>query len=74
MGHRGEYFHPEVVEAMGRVVEACKYSGVAPGIAFATGVDHVNSLVRGGFRFIGVGSDTGFLATGCKETLAKIKR
>jgi len=74
MGHRGEYFHPEVVEAMGRVVEACRSSGVAPGIAFATGVDHINSLIRSGFRFIGVGSDTSFLATGCNETLAKIKR
>ncbi len=59
---------------MGRVVEACRSSGVAPGIAFATGVDHINSLIRSGFRFIGVGSDTSFLATGCKETLAKIKR
>jgi 2-keto-3-deoxy-L-rhamnonate aldolase RhmA len=74
LGHRGEYFHPEVVKAMERVVEACKASGVAPGVAFGMGLDHVNSLIENGFRFIGVGSDTGFLATGCRETLAKIKK
>jgi 2-keto-3-deoxy-L-rhamnonate aldolase RhmA len=74
MGHRGEYFHPEVVNAMERVVDACRSSSVAPGIAFGRGVDHLNSLIEMGFRFIGVGSDTGFLATGCKETLAKISR
>ena len=74
MGHRGEYFHPEVVNAMERVVDACWASGVAPGIAFGRGVDHLNSLIEMGFRFIGVGSDTGFLATGCRETLAKIRR
>ena len=74
MEHRGEYFHPEVVNAMERVVDACQSSSVAPGIAFGRGVDHLNSLIEMGFRFIGVGSDTGFLATGCRETLAKIRR
>lgn len=74
MGYRGEYFHPEVVKAMERVVDACKASGVAPGIAFGLGVDHVNSLIGNGFRFIGIGSDRGFLSTGCRETLNKIRR
>lgn len=34
----------------------------------------MNTLIDMGFRFIGVGSDTGFLATGCRGTLAKIRR
>lgn len=59
---------------MERVVDACRASGVAPGVAFGRGVDHLNSLIEMGFRFIGVDSDTGFLATGCRETLAKIRR
>ncbi|MCW4035992.1 MAG: aldolase/citrate lyase family protein [Candidatus Bathyarchaeota archaeon] len=74
MGLRGEFFHPEVVKAMERVVEACQASGVAPGIAFGMGIDHVNSLIDSGFRFVGVGSDTGFLAAGCRQTLEKIRR
>jgi 2-keto-3-deoxy-L-rhamnonate aldolase RhmA len=74
MGHRGDYFHTEVVKAMTKVVEACETAGVAPGIAFGTDVDHVNSLIEDGFRFIGIGSDTGFLSAGCRETLRKIRR
>jgi len=74
LGLRGQSFHPEVVKHMDRVLEACNASGVAPGIAYVRGTDHVNSLIGQGFRFIGVGSDTGFLAAGCRETLAKIKR
>ncbi len=74
MGYRGQYFHPEVVVAMERVVDACQASGVAPGIAFGLGVDHVNSLIDKGFRFVGIGSDSGFLSAGCRETLKKIKK
>jgi 4-hydroxy-2-oxoheptanedioate aldolase len=74
MGHRGDYFHPEVVKAANRVLVACKEAGVAPGIAFGRDADHLNSLIQQGFRFVGVGSDIGFLSTGCKETLNKIKR
>lgn len=74
LGYRGKPFHPEVVKAMDRILEACNASGVAPGIAFGRGVNHLNSLIERGFRFIGIGSDIGLLSTGCKETLKKIKR
>lgn len=74
MGYRGKSFHPEVVKAMDRVLEASRASGVAPGIAYARDLDHCNRLIEQGFRFIGVGSDTGFLSRGCEETLKKIRR
>ncbi len=74
MGYRGKPFHPEVIKAMERVLEACASSGVAPGIAFARGVEHINELIGKGFRFIGIGSDSGLLATGCSETLKRIRR
>lgn len=74
MGYRGKPFHPEVVKAMERVLEACTSSGVAPGIAFARGVEHINELIGRGFRFIGIGSDSGLLALGCSETLKRIGR
>ncbi|MFQ6053878.1 MAG: HpcH/HpaI aldolase/citrate lyase family protein, partial [Candidatus Bathyarchaeia archaeon] len=53
LGYRGKYFHPEVVKAMDQVLEACEAAGIAPGIAFGRGVDHLNSLIEQGFRFIG---------------------
>lgn len=74
LGYRGKPFHPEVVKAMDRILVASKAAGVAPGIAFGRGVDHLNSLIEWGFRFMGIGSDIGLLSTGCKETLKKIKR
>ena len=43
-------------------------------MAFTRETDHVNDFIEHGFRFIGVGSDNGFLAAGCRETLAKIRR
>ncbi len=54
-------------------VDACRASSVAPRIALSRSVNHLYSLIEMGFRFIGVGSDTGFLATGCMEGLKKIK-
>ncbi|MEM3056508.1 MAG: aldolase/citrate lyase family protein [Candidatus Bathyarchaeia archaeon] len=74
MGYRGKPFHPDVVKAMERVLEACIASGVAPGIAFARGVEHINELIERGFRFVGIGSDSGLLAMGCSETLKRIRR
>jgi len=74
MGYRGQFWHPEVVKAMDRVLEACKDSKVAPGIAFGKGPAHCGELIEQGYRFIGVGSDTGFISAGVKATLSQLNR
>ena len=74
MGVRAQYWHPDVVEAMDKVVEACDAAGVAPGIAFGRDLEHCNELIEQGFRFIGVGGDKDFLRLGCREALSKIRR
>ena len=74
LGYRGQPFHPRVVKAMDRVLEACNASDVAPGIAFGRDIEHLNDLIEQGYRFIGVGSDTGILSEGSEEKLKKIKR
>jgi 2-keto-3-deoxy-L-rhamnonate aldolase RhmA len=74
MGVRGQFWHPDVVKALGKVVEACDAAGVAPGIAFGRDLEHCNELIEQGFRFIGVGGDKDFLRTGCSEVLSKIRR
>jgi hypothetical protein len=53
---------------------ACEVAGVAPGIAFGKGLDHCNELIGKGFRFIGVGGDMGFLVSGTREAVGKIRR
>jgi len=74
MGLLGKPFAPEVVLAMDKVLNACKKAGIAPGIAFGSGIDHINELIARGFRFVGVGGDTSFLLRGCREALKQIKR
>jgi len=74
MGYRGQFWHPEVVKAMDRVLEACKDSKVAPGIAFGKGPAHCGELIEQGYRFIAVGSDTGFIRAGIDATLSQLKR
>jgi len=64
MGLLGKPFDPKVVEQMEKVVDACEAAGVTPGIAFGANIDHINQLVKRGFRFIGVGMDVAFLQTG----------
>ena len=73
MGLTGKPFHPKVVEAMEKVLDACREAGVAPGIAYTLSNEHTKELIAKGFRFIGIGSDVGFLLKGCKDALRAIK-
>jgi 4-hydroxy-2-oxoheptanedioate aldolase len=73
LGYRGEPFHPEVMKVMQRVVEASEAAGVAPGIAYGLGVEHLKELIDTGFRFIGVGSDASLMTLGCRETLRGLR-
>lgn len=73
MGYRGKPFHPEVVKAKNKVLEACEAAGVAPGIAFVKDIDNLNELMQKGFWFIDIGFDINFLKMGCSETLKKIR-
>ncbi len=73
MGLVGRPFHPKVVEAMDRVIDACKEAGVTPGIAYALNPEHANQLISKGFRFISIGSDVGFLLNACLNTLRAIR-
>ncbi len=74
MGYRGQFWHPEIVKAMDRILEACKGSKVAPGIAFGKSPAHCGELIEQGYRFIAVGSDTGFIRAGVNATLCQLKR
>ncbi len=78
MGLRGQFFHPKVLKAMERMVEACIDAGVAPGIYAGNGVEkygieYINKLIEEGFLFINVGIDLDLLRLGCKNFLEKIK-
>ena len=79
MGLIGRFFHPKVVKAMRKMVEACEAAGVAPGIAAGAGVEkfgveYINNLIDEGFKFINIGGDLGLLNLGCKRFLDEIKQ
>ena len=46
MGYMGQFWHPEVVKVMDRVLEACMDSKVAPGIAFGKFPAHCGELIE----------------------------
>ena len=78
MGLIGQFFHPKVLKAMERMVEACEDAGIAPGIAAGAGVEkfgveYINELIEDGFKFINIGRDAGLLKLGCKKFLEEIK-
>jgi len=74
MNLMGQPWHPRVVKSIDRVLEVCKRSKVAPGIAYGADTDHVNRLIAQGWQFVGVGADLGFLQSGAQTVLKQIKR
>lgn len=60
LGHPGNPGHPEVQEAIGQVLAACKTAGKAAGILAAV-EDQAKKYIADGFNFTAVGSDLGLL-------------
>lgn len=73
MGLLGQVDHPRVQAAIDRVLAAADRAGLPLGI-FATRADEVNGYIQRGFRAILVGTDGGFLASGARDMLERIKR
>jgi 2-keto-3-deoxy-L-rhamnonate aldolase RhmA len=79
MGVRGQVFHPKVIKAMKKTVDACLDAGIAPGIFAGMavdkfGVEYVSNLIEQGFRFITVTDDMTVLNLGCNEFLKRALR
>lgn len=72
MGRLGQTEHPEVQEAVGRVVRACQEARMPLG-TFAGTVDAARRAIQRGFQFISFGVDTAHLAAAMKTQLAQIR-
>jgi 2-keto-3-deoxy-L-rhamnonate aldolase RhmA len=66
LGHGPDREHPEVIEAIERVVAACKRHGVYAGMAAASRMDkqEVDDLVARGFAWLTFGTDKHVLRKG----------
>lgn len=72
MGYPGQVNHPEVLEAIDRVLDMCRGSEVAVGMVATTAAE-TNRLIERGFRMIGTFA-AGLLATASLQLLADVKR
>ncbi len=72
MGHPGQASHPEVVQAIERVMEVSRRHRVAPGIHL-TDVDSVKEWARRGMRFISYSGDLAFIVDSAARDLARIR-
>jgi 4-hydroxy-2-oxoheptanedioate aldolase len=69
MGIPGRFDAPEFMAALDRVVAACRAHGKAAGILLGAASEVPPTLARG-FSFIGIGSDSAFLAGGARATIS----
>jgi len=72
MGRLGQTDHPEVQEAIGRVVRACQKAKMPLG-TFAGTVEAARRAIQRGFQFVSFGVDTAHLATAMRTQLAQIR-
>ncbi|MEQ1884715.1 MAG: aldolase/citrate lyase family protein [Bryobacteraceae bacterium] len=72
LGVPGEFEHPKMIEAIGKIRDACEKHGVAPGI-------HVRNLKLGtywrqsGLRFLSCNTEIGFMLESAKQHVAALR-
>lgn len=72
LGIFGQFEHPRYVEVLNAVVAACREHGKAAGILLDD-TSQFDAMYELGFRFIGCGSDTGFLENGARRTAVALQ-
>ena len=71
LGVPGDFQHPKMVEAMEAIRDSCDKRGIAPGTQTRT-LGLAQFWKERGMRFIGCGSEIGFLFEKAKETAAAL--
>ncbi len=67
MGVPGEFQHPKMIEAMESIRDTCERHGIAPGTQ-TRAVPQAKFWKERGMRFLGCGSEIGFMYEKAKET------
>lgn len=67
MGVPGEFQHPSMIAAMEAIRDTCERCGIAPGTQTRT-VPQARFWIERGMKFVGCGSEIGFLFGKAKET------
>lgn len=69
----GRFDDPRFRDALATVVDACRAAGKSAGILLRSAADLPDYLERG-FRFVGVGSDAGWIVDGARSTVDDARR
>jgi 2-dehydro-3-deoxyglucarate aldolase len=72
LGHLGDTWHPEVVEAMRSVVAQARKAGKATGV-FANDADDAKLFISWGVTFIGLHSDVRWLCQGAQQEAGRLE-
>lgn len=71
LGCPGDFSQPKFIEALEHVVEVCKSHGKTPGILSKPGFSDAHLEL--GFRFFALGSDSGSVIAGARQSLFEIR-
>ncbi|MFA7093587.1 MAG: aldolase/citrate lyase family protein [Thermovirgaceae bacterium] len=72
LGVPGEIFHPSMVKAVARALEAIKRAGKPAGI-FVTSPEEAERRIGEGFRYIGYSVDSLIFGKACREIVSTLK-
>ena len=73
-GLAGEYDHPRVREAYGKIIAACRKHGKHCGVGgLATRPDLVAEFVKMGARYVSTGTDIAFLLAACTQRARQVQ-
>jgi len=73
LGIPQQYDHETFLEAMDKIVAACRKAGKAAGM-HCFSVDRVQEFVKKGFTVLAIGSDSGLIAQGMKNLAASVNK
>ncbi len=71
LGVFNEFGHPKFKNAIQRILDVAKTSGVTPG--FYTSPKNINKRIAQGFRFVNLGSDKRLLVQGCRNAFEALR-
>lgn len=73
LGVAGDFFHPKMEEAIGKICDSALRHGIVPGIQTRP-LDLAKHWRDRGFRFIGCGAETGMLLQGAKAVVNGLRQ
>jgi 2-keto-3-deoxy-L-rhamnonate aldolase RhmA len=72
LGVPGQFEHPSMIEAIGKIRDACNRHGVAPGLHMRS-LKHAQYWRDHGVKFLSCNSEIGYLLEKAQETVAALR-